>query len=186
MWKWNDLTQDKCTWFNYCHFLFFHIDDLQHQQYIGLYGGISSIITSFVKIFECSVLCKFISDNLQRSSWVTIKCYVFQEAACGYVIIVMALFWTTEVFPLAVTSLLPLFLFPVMGIMTAKDVSKTYMSNIIWLFINGSVIAYAVEASNLHRRFSLLIVMFVGSKPRLWVQLVLVFVQILPNAVRSY
>jgi len=72
----------------------------------------------------------------------------------------MALFWTTEVFPLAATSLLSLFLIPVMGIMTAKDVSKIYMSNIILLFICGNTITHAVEKSNLHRRFSLLIVIF--------------------------
>lgn len=47
-----------------------------------------------------------------------------QEAECAYVIILMAVYWCTEVLPLAVTSLLPAVLFPLFGIMESKDVSK--------------------------------------------------------------
>lgn len=45
-----------------------------------------------------------------------------QEAACAYVIVLMAVYWCTEVLPLAVTALLPTILFPVLGIMESKDV----------------------------------------------------------------
>lgn len=45
-----------------------------------------------------------------------------QEAACAYVIALMAVYWCTEVLPLAVTALLPTVLFPVLGIMQSKDV----------------------------------------------------------------
>lgn len=47
-----------------------------------------------------------------------------QEAECAYVIIVMAVYWCTEVLPLAITALLPALLFPLFGIMQSKDVSK--------------------------------------------------------------
>lgn len=46
-----------------------------------------------------------------------------QEAECAYVIILMAVYWCTEVLPLAVTALLPALLFPLFGIMQSKDVS---------------------------------------------------------------
>lgn len=47
-----------------------------------------------------------------------------QEAECAYVIVLMAVYWCTEVLPLAVTALLPALLFPLFGIMKSKDVSK--------------------------------------------------------------
>lgn len=47
-----------------------------------------------------------------------------QEAECAYVIILMAVYWCTEVLPLAVTALLPALLFPLFGIMQSKDVSS--------------------------------------------------------------
>lgn len=49
---------------------------------------------------------------------------VVQEAECAYVIILMAVYWCTEVLPLSVTALLPALLFPLFGIMESKDVSK--------------------------------------------------------------
>lgn len=49
-------------------------------------------------------------------------CVLVQEAACAYVIALMAVYWCTEVLPLAVTALLPTILFPALGIMQSKDV----------------------------------------------------------------
>lgn len=45
-----------------------------------------------------------------------------QEAKCGFVIILMALYWCTECVPLAVTALLPVILFPMMGILESSEV----------------------------------------------------------------
>lgn len=50
--------------------------------------------------------------------------FLLQEANCGYVIILMALYWCTECIPLAVTALLPVILFPFLGIMEAEKVSS--------------------------------------------------------------
>lgn len=52
----------------------------------------------------------------------TDDCSVFQEARCGFAIILMALFWCTECMPLAITALLPVVLFPMMGIMESGKV----------------------------------------------------------------
>lgn len=66
---------------------------------------------------------------------------LMQEAECGYVIILMAVYWCTEVLPLAVTALLPAILFPAFGIMQSKDVSdinRSSLSNLLnkhgWIF----------------------------------------------------
>ncbi|TRZ03856.1 hypothetical protein DNTS_029331, partial [Danionella cerebrum] len=44
-----------------------------------------------------------------------------QVACCAYVVALMAVYWCTEVLPLAVTALLPAVLFPLFTIMESKD-----------------------------------------------------------------
>lgn len=81
------------------------------------------------------------------------------------VAILMALWWVTEVVPLAVTSLLPVVLFPALGIMDGKAVSATYFNHVIFLFIGGFLVALAIQKWNLHRRIALFILRVVGSSP---------------------
>lgn len=71
----------------------------------------------------------------------------------------------TEIVPLAITSLLPIVLFPLCGIMDGKDVSTTYFNHIIFLFIGGFLVALAIEKWNLHKRIALRILNTVGSSP---------------------
>ena len=50
------------------------------------------------------------------------------EAKCGFVILLMATYWVTEVLPLPVTALLPVVLLPLFKIMTTDDVCIKYLS----------------------------------------------------------
>ena len=84
----------------------------------------------------------------------------------------MAGLWVTQAVPLAATSLLPLALFPLLGIQSASDVSKAFINHYVFLYLGGFVIALSIERWNLHRRIALNIVNIVGAKPR---QLVLGF-----------
>ena len=81
------------------------------------------------------------------------------------VALLMAVWWITEAVPLAVTSLLPVALFPFLGIMDGKAVSSTYFNHVIFLFIGGFIIALAMERWNLHKRIALKILMFTGVSP---------------------
>jgi len=76
--------------------------------------------------------------------------------------LLMAILWITEVIPLAVTSLIPVVLFPLFGIMNGKDVSATYFNHVIFLFIGGFLIALAMQKWNVHKRIALKILMFTG------------------------
>jgi sodium-dependent dicarboxylate transporter 2/3/5 len=81
------------------------------------------------------------------------------------VAVLMALWWITEVVPLAVTSIIPVVLFPILGIMNGKDVSTTYFNYIIFLFLGGFLVALALEKWNLHRRIALKILLTIGVSP---------------------
>lgn len=81
------------------------------------------------------------------------------------VAILMAVWWITEAIPLAVTSLLPVALFPLLGIMNGKDVAATYFNDVIFLFMGGFMVALAMQRWNLHKRIALNILRFTGVKP---------------------
>ncbi len=81
------------------------------------------------------------------------------------VAVLMALWWVTEVVPLAVTSLLPVALFPMLGIMDGRAVSATYFNHVIFLFIGGFLVALAIQKWNLHKRIALNILRVIGSSP---------------------
>lgn len=82
------------------------------------------------------------------------------------VVALMAVWWTTQAMPVAVTSLLPLVLFPLLGIQSAKDVGRAYLSDSSFLYLGGFIIALGIERWGLHRRIALLTVAAVGTSPK--------------------
>ncbi len=81
------------------------------------------------------------------------------------VVFLMATWWLTEAIPIAVTSLIPLLLFPVLGILSAKQAASSYVNNIIFLFIGAFMIAITVEKWELHRRMSIKLIKLIGGSP---------------------
>lgn len=52
---------------------------------------------------------------------------MLQEAKCAYIIVIMAVYWCTEVIPLAITSLMPAVFFPLLGVQSSKSV-RTHLA----------------------------------------------------------
>ena len=77
----------------------------------------------------------------------------------------MATWWMTEAIPIPATSLIPIALFPLMGIMHTKKAAAPYASHLIFLFMGGFIIALAMQRWNLHRRIAMNIVKVVGFSP---------------------
>ncbi|MBK8474390.1 MAG: anion permease [Sphingobacteriales bacterium] len=66
---------------------------------------------------------------------------------------------------MAITSLLPFFLLPILGICDTKTVAAQYMDQVIFLFIGGFLLAFAIERWQLHERLSLRILSILGGSP---------------------
>ncbi len=81
------------------------------------------------------------------------------------VALLMATWWMCESIPIPATSLLPIALFPLMGIMKTQAATAPYASHLIFLFMGGFIIALAMQRWNLHRRIAMNIVKVVGFSP---------------------
>lgn len=83
----------------------------------------------------------------------------------GAVTVLMAVWWISEAIPIPATALLPIALFPVLGIMKSAAVTAPYADHLIYLFMGGFLIAVTMEKWNLHKRIALSIINFVGVGP---------------------
>ena len=79
------------------------------------------------------------------------------------VLVLMAIWWATEALPVAVTSLLPLALFPLLGIVNFQAAANPYANKNIYLFLGGFILALGIERSGLHKRIALKMITAIGS-----------------------
>ena len=70
------------------------------------------------------------------------------------VLILMAIWWATEALPVAITSLLPLALFPLLDVTSFQSAADPYANKNIYLFLGGFILALGIELSGLHKRIA--------------------------------
>ncbi len=81
------------------------------------------------------------------------------------VAVLMAVWWSTEALPVAVTALLPLVAFPLFGVAPIRTAAAPFAHPLIFLFLGGFLIALAMQRWNLHRRIALTIAANIGDHP---------------------
>lgn len=79
--------------------------------------------------------------------------------------VLMAIWWITEAIPIPATSLLPIVLFPALGVMKSAQATAPYADHLIYLFMGGFFIAVTMERWNLHRRIAIHTIRLVGTSP---------------------
>ena len=79
------------------------------------------------------------------------------------VAVLMISWWITEAIPMPAVAIIPLVLFPLMGISKIAETAAPYANEVIFLFMGGFIIGLAIEKWNLHKRIALSIVQFTGT-----------------------
>lgn len=82
------------------------------------------------------------------------------------VTLLMAAWWISEALPIAATALLPIVLFPLLGIMPLAQTTGAYANPMVYLFLGGFLVAMAMQRWSLHTRIALHTIRLVGTSPR--------------------
>ncbi|XP_041349270.1 solute carrier family 13 member 5-like [Gigantopelta aegis] len=85
---------------------------------------------------------------------------------CAFGFLLMIVYWMSEALPLPVTSLLPIVLFPILGVAPPKILAVQYFKDVRFMLMGGLLVALAIEKSNLHRRFALKLLLLFGVRPK--------------------
>ncbi|RFF28039.1 DASS family sodium-coupled anion symporter [Wenzhouxiangella sp. 15181] len=112
---------------------------------IGLIAGLAAFV---------AILLLPAPDGMPDTAW--------QVAA---VAALMVVWWISEALPIAATALLPIVLFPVLGVTDIAGATTPFANPLIYLFLGGFIIALGMERSGLHRRIAINIIRGVGTKP---------------------
>ncbi|MBX7117656.1 MAG: SLC13 family permease [Gemmatimonadaceae bacterium] len=78
----------------------------------------------------------------------------------------MAIWWITECLPLAVTALLPIAVFPLLGVTTTKEAAASFANEVVYLYLGGFLLAAALEHWHAHHRIALGVIRRVGTSSR--------------------
>ena len=89
--------------------------------------------------------------------------YGGDAATVAFVAVVCVVWWVFEPVPIPVTSLLPLSIFPLFGVLTPAEVAQAYGSPLILLLLGGFLLSKAMEHSGAHRRIALGMVNLFGA-----------------------
>ncbi len=78
----------------------------------------------------------------------------------------MAIWWISECLPLAVTALLPIALFPPLGVATTTRAAASFANEVVFLYLGGFLLAAALEHWHAHHRIALSVIGAVGTSSR--------------------
>lgn len=80
----------------------------------------------------------------------------------GFLALWMCFYYVVEPVPLSVTSMLPIAVLPVIGVLSTEEVASFYLNNTGLLFMASLMIAAAIESSNLHERLAFKCLLAIG------------------------
>lgn len=83
------------------------------------------------------------------------------------VLVMMAVWWSTEAVPIAVTSLVPLALLPLTGVAPLREIAAPYADSVVLLLLGGFIVALGIEKWNLHKRIALNVLAISGARLKL-------------------
>ncbi len=85
-----------------------------------------------------------------------------QIALTAAVVVLCAIWWIFEPVPIPVTSMIPLAVLPLGGVLTAEQIGACVGDKLVLLMMGGFMLSMAMEQSGTHRRLALEMVGFFG------------------------
>ena len=114
-----------------------------------------------VTLFLGPVLAAAVFFSLQVNGWQSSACWT------AGLTVLCATWWIFEPIPIPATSLIPLAVLPITGVLTPAQVGESYGSPLVLLLMGGFILSTAMEKSGAHRRIALNMVnLFGGNSSR--------------------
>ena len=110
--------------------------------------------TSIIPGLLVALSAGLLSDALGQSQAASITTAV--AAVCVF-------WWIFEPIPIPVTSLVPMGVLPLLGVITPADVAAAYGSPLILLLMGGFLLSKGMESTGAHTRIAITVVRFVGA-----------------------
>lgn len=102
------------------------------------------------------VLALILAASMNTSGWNTQACWT------GAIVVLCIVWWIFEPIPIPVTSIIPLAVFPLTGVLTKEDIARAYGDDMILLMLGGFMISAALAHSGAHHRLALGLIRIVG------------------------
>jgi len=88
----------------------------------------------------------------------------FHMALVASLTLLCVIWWVSEAVPIPVTSLIPLAVLPLFGVLTPAEVGQAYGSPLILLLLGGFLLSKSLEHTGAHRRMALWMIRLVGAE----------------------
>ena len=124
---------------------------------------------SVVKIFPMKQHALWIGPlaSFVLGAWLFFNDSTWEVYWTAGITLLTAIWWVLEPIPIPATSLIPLAVFPLVGVLEPKEVGAAYGDKLILLLLGGLMLSSAMERSGAHRRIALSMVsLFGGNSPR--------------------
>lgn len=109
-----------------------------------------------ISLFLAPALALAVGLGMAASGWPPIACWT------AAVTLVTALWWIFEPIPIPATSLLPLSLFPIFGVLSDEQVAQAYGHRVVLLLLGGFILSAALERHRVHLRLAMFMVRLMG------------------------
>ena len=102
------------------------------------------------------LLAFIIAISMNASGWDTKACWA------GATVMLCVVWWIFEPIPIPVTSIIPLAVFPLVGVLTKEDIARAYGDDLVLLMLGGFMLSAALAHSGAHHRLALGLIKIVG------------------------
>jgi sodium-dependent dicarboxylate transporter 2/3/5 len=121
-------------------------------------------------LFRHPLGLRITSVSLASLAFIICACLPIEPKQAAFVLgvtLAVAILWMSNSIPMAITALIPVFAFPLLGVLNGTEAAKSYINTTSMIFIGGFIMALAMERWLLHQRIALKILIWTKKITRL-------------------